>query len=82
MLKQVRNFLFGKGKEPERLATTPDIYRCKICGWVSSAEPEEAIGTAHAHAEKHTGFLSFGNAEKLDRYIENWRFNELKAKRS
>ena len=55
-----------------------DIFRCKKCGWITSAEPKGSIGTAHAHAEKHTGgfwiipsWLTItANPHKLDKSIE------------
>jgi rubredoxin len=59
-----------------------EIYRCSQCGWVTSAAPDGAIGTAHAHAEKHTGFWSTANFEKLDQYIHKIKvtdFEEVKA---
>lgn len=53
------------------------IYRCSQCGWTCSAEPEGSIGTAHAHAEKHTGFFSFGNFDKLDKYIHKIKVTDF-----
>jgi len=54
-----------------------EVYRCKDCGWLTSAEPKGAIGTAHAHAEKHTGkwglppwLIISANPEELDKHIE------------
>lgn len=47
-----------------------ELYRCTECGWVCRAEPEGAIGKAHVHAEKHTGFLSYADVETLDKIIE------------
>lgn len=54
-----------------------EIYRCSKCGWVTSAEPKGAIGTAHAHAEKHTGFFSMGNIDLLDQYIHKIKVTEF-----
>jgi len=54
-----------------------DIYRCKECNWVCNAEKSGAIGTAHAHAEKHTSFwklpawlMPSANPDKLDKSLE------------
>lgn len=57
------------------------IYRCKKCHWVCNAEKKGAIGTAHAHAEKHQGMTILGcelpasltfsaDPEKLGQHIE------------
>lgn len=54
-----------------------EVYRCSACGYITSAEPEGAIGTAHAHAEKHTGFFSFGNFDKLDQYIHKIKVTDF-----
>lgn len=56
------------------------VYECTQCDWVLSAETKGAIGTAHAHAEKHVGVEVFGfelpawllpvaNPERLDEVI-------------
>jgi len=54
-----------------------DIFRCRKCGWITSAEPKGSIGTAHAHSEKHTSLwklpawiLPSANPQKLDKSIE------------
>jgi len=56
---------------------TFEIYRCSQCGWVTNAEPKGAIGTAHTHAEKHTGFFSMANIDKLDQYIHKIKITEF-----
>lgn len=52
------------------------IYRCTGCGYVQNAEKTGAIGAFHAHAEKHTGFLSIANVEKLMQYTQKLRITE------
>lgn len=55
-----------------------EIYRCNECGYVTSAEPKGAIGTTHSHAEKHTGFISWGNFDKLSEYIDKIKVTDYK----
>jgi len=52
---------------------TFDIYRCKECGYVISAEDRANIGTMHAHCEKHTNSYQIGNVPKLEEYIQRLR---------
>lgn len=54
-----------------------DLFRCTACDWVTSAEPAGAIGTAHAHAERHASkwilpawLWPVADPEQLDQYIE------------
>jgi hypothetical protein len=54
-----------------------EIYRCKECGWCCSAEPKGAVGTAHAHAERHACWWVFpawlfpvADPVELDKFVE------------
>lgn len=54
-----------------------DVYVCTECEFVCSAEPNGAVGTAHAHAEKHIGrwilpawVLPVADPDRLDAVIE------------
>jgi len=53
------------------------LYRCSQCGWTCNAKPKGSIGTAHAHAEKHTGLLSIANTDKLDKYIHKIKITDF-----
>jgi len=54
-----------------------EAYRCSACGWICSAKPKGSIGTAHAHAEKHTGFFSTANPDKLDQFIHKIKVTDF-----
>jgi len=41
------------------------VFRCTGCGKICQSLP-----ALHGHAEKHTGFLSFGNVNELMQYTE------------
>ena len=56
---------------------TIDLYVCRECDWIGTAENEGAIGKAHAHAERHVGVWKFppwvlpvANPKKLDEVID------------
>jgi len=53
-----------------------ELYRCTECGYVVDAEKTGAIGTFHAHAEKHTGVLSMAKVDKLMSYTQKIRVTE------
>jgi len=60
-----------------------EIYSCTECSYITSAKPEGAIGTAHAHAEKHASWWKLpawlslvADPEKLDQYIEKIRVTD------
>lgn len=77
LAETVKRLLFG-----EDVPSPPDgafeIYQCKACGWgVTDAENTGAIGTAHAHAEGHTGLFSFGNPVELDRFIRRLKVEDF-----
>ena len=55
-----------------------EVFICNECGWVCRAEDESNIGYAHAHAEKHTGFFSFANVDKLNSIIDKKTFHEAR----
>lgn len=76
--EKIHAFLLGSKGYTQEMRDQPfQIYRCKKCGYITSAEPEGAIGTIQAHAEKHTGFLSFGNFQKLNQFIEKLEVTEF-----
>jgi len=54
-----------------------EIWKCKECQWTCHAGPKGSIGTAHAHAEKHTGLLSNADTDKLDKYIHNNKITDI-----
>lgn len=76
LAETVKRLLFG-----EDVPSPPDgpfeIYQCKACGWVTDAEKTGSIGTAHAHAERHTGLFSFGNPVELDRFIRRLKVEDF-----
>jgi hypothetical protein len=59
------------------MSDTHAVYVCTECDWACSAEPSGAIGTAHAHAQKHVSrfglpswlMLPGAAPEQLDQYI-------------
>lgn len=67
-----------------------EIWRCKECSYVTSAEPKGSIGTAHAHAEKHapgkllgfklpTTLWMTADPTILDQYVEKIEVTDYKV---
>ena len=61
-------FFTGEGLRRHREIEHGDnivLFKCTECGKIKRILPE-----LHAHAEKHTGFFSFGNVSDLMKYTE------------
>ena len=56
------------------MSETIELWRCKECGYVTSAEPKGSIGTIHSHIDgKHRPWYSWADIEKLDEMTEKIR---------
>lgn len=48
------------------------VFRCKECGKIKTS-----LGSLHGHAERHTGFFSVANVDKLMSLTEILRVKEV-----
>jgi len=67
-----------------------EVWRCTVCGWLCSAEPEGSVGTAHSHAERHapgkllgfelpTTMWPTADPLVLDQYVEKIEVEEVRS---
>lgn len=76
-LEHGRVYLTDEGMRRHREVEHDDpitLFRCTACGKIY-----QDIGSLHGHAEKHTGFLSFANVDRLMDYTEKLEVTDYRT---